>query len=91
MSTRNIVPRNDNEGQLGTEKKKWEKIYTNEISATNVVGNLIGTADKAVKDISGAQIDTTYLKINEIGNEQNKIPRYSSEGHLILPSGIEIW
>ena len=25
MSTRNIVPRSDNEGQLGTEQKKWAK------------------------------------------------------------------
>ena len=37
MTIRNIVPRNNNEGQLGTENKKWNKIYTNEIFATKLL------------------------------------------------------
>lgn len=100
MSTRNIVPRNDNEGQLGTEKKKWIKIYANEISAINFVGNLTGTANKAIQDNNGNIIIDTYatktelsnkVNIDNIGNEANKIPKFNSEGHLILPTGIEIY
>ena len=69
MSTRNIVPRNDNEGQLGTEKKKWIKIYANEISAINFVGNLIGTANKTINDSIGQKIDESYIKNIEINND----------------------
>lgn len=32
-----------------------------------------------------------YLKLDDVDNKANKVPRYSSEGHLVLPSGIEIW
>lgn len=100
MSTRNIVPRNDNEGQLGTEKKKWIKIYANKISATNFVGNLTGIADKAIQDNNGNAITDTYatktelstkVNIDNVGNEANKIPKFNSEGHLVLPTGIEIY
>lgn len=100
MTIRNIVPRNNSEGQLGTENKKWNKIYTNEIFATNFTGNLTGTANKALEDNNGNEITSTYATKNElnlkldaniVGNEANKIPKFNSEGHLILPTGIEIY
>ena len=69
MTTRNFVPRNNNEGQLGTENKKWNKIYTNEIFATNFTGNLTGTADKAIKDNKNQQIDSTYIKDISVNND----------------------
>lgn len=69
MTIRNIVPRNNNEGQLGTENKKWNKIYTNEIFATNFTGNLTGTADNAIKDNKSQQIDATYIKNISINND----------------------
>ena len=69
MTTRNFVPRNNNEGQLGTENKKWNKIYTNEIFATNFTGNLTGTADNAIKDNKNQQIDSTYIKDISINND----------------------
>lgn len=28
---------------------------------------------------------------SDVQNSANHIPRYTSEGHLLLPSGIEIW
>lgn len=67
MTIRNIVPRNNNEGQLGTENKKWNKIYTNEIFATNFTGTVTapsfnGTATKATQDSAGQTINTTYVK-----------------------------
>lgn len=103
MPTKNIVPRANLEGQLGTEKKKWIKVYADEISATKFKGNLQGNADtatnatnatnatKATQDSTGQQINTTYVKNSEIANTANKIPRYNQEGHLVLPNGIEIW
>ena len=34
---------------------------------------------------------TGYVKESLVGNAANKIPQYNSEGHLVLPSGAEIW
>lgn len=58
-----------------------------------------GTVAKASKDGDGNVITSTYATKNEVnttvagyfGNQANKSPVFSSEGHLILPSGIEIW
>lgn len=36
MATRNIVPRNDGEGNLGTATKKWNGMYTNTLNGRNV-------------------------------------------------------
>lgn len=32
-----------------------------------------------------------FVPKSDVANAANKIPRYSSEGHLVLPSGVEIW
>ena len=76
MTIRNIVPRNNNEGQLGTENKKWNKIYTNEIFATNFTGNLTGTADKAIQDNNGNIITDIYVTKTELNNHND-----NSEAH----------
>jgi len=39
MATKNIVPRANNEGELGTSSKKWNKVNATTITATNFVGN----------------------------------------------------
>ncbi len=40
----------------------------------------------------GSEAKTLELvKQSEVGNEAGKIPRYSDEGHLVLPNGVEIW
>lgn len=31
------------------------------------------------------------LKVDEVSNAANKVPRYSSSGHLVLPDGSEFW
>lgn len=36
-------------------------------------------------------ISSSYIKNSEVANSANKIPRYNSNGHLVLPSGAEIW
>lgn len=32
-----------------------------------------------------------YVETSEVANEAGKIPRYNSQGHLVLPDGTEIW
>jgi hypothetical protein len=39
MATKNIVPRANNEGELGTSSKKWNKVNATTVTATNFVGN----------------------------------------------------
>lgn len=68
MTTRNFVPRNNNEGQLGTENKKWNKIYTNEIFATNFTGNLTGTADNATNATNATNADVSKKVSNTATN-----------------------
>ena len=69
MTTRNFVPRIDGEGQVGTETKKWSKIYSNSIYVNNIIGDLTGTADKAIKDNKNQQIDSTYIKNISVNND----------------------
>ncbi len=49
MSTRNIVPRNDGEGSLGTSEKKWGETNTNKLTVT--------TAD--IKNLSADPLTVT--------------------------------
>ena len=88
MTIRNIVPRNNNEGQLGTENKKWNKIYTNEIFATNFTGNLTGTADKAIKDNKNQQIDATYIKNISINNDTLTVTKGNDGSQNIVVNNI---
>lgn len=32
-----------------------------------------------------------YVLNSDVANQANKIPRFNSDGHLVLPSGLEIW
>lgn len=88
MTIRNIVPRNNNEGQLGTENKKWNKIYTNEIFATNFTGNLTGTADNAIKDNKSQQIDVTYIKNISINNDTLTVTKGNDDSQDITINNI---
>lgn len=88
MTIRNIVPRNNNEGQLGTENKKWNKIYTNKIFATNFTGNLTGTADNAIKDNKSQQIDATYIKNISINNDTLTVTKGNDDSQDITINNI---
>lgn len=56
------------------------------------LGNVNNTADKdkSVKYAKSAENATTVAD-KQVGNAANKIPVYSADGHLVLPSGAEIW
>lgn len=62
--------------------------------------NKSDTSTIATQDGNGNTITSTYATKNEVslkldsnmvGNAANKVPKYNSEGHLVLPSGIEIY
>lgn len=70
--TRNIVPRGDNEGALGTPSRRW-----NNVNAVTFTGNLSGMAVSAVScdKLDGYHVSTT--------NEANTIPVRNSNGELV--------
>lgn len=71
MATKNIVPRADGEGSIGTSAKKWGNVYADNITVTtgltastftgDLTGNVTGTASKATNDALGNNIASTYL------------------------------
>jgi hypothetical protein len=63
MATRNIVPRADGEGSLGTAAKKWLNAFLTNLTVTgmitgNLTGNVTGTADNADYAQNGVPVGT---------------------------------
>lgn len=52
----------------------------------NAKTELNNTINAVKQDLSG-----NYVPKSDVSNTANHIPRYNSSGHLVLPSGIEIW
>lgn len=71
MATRNVVPRDDLEGKLGTGEKRWEAVYAGNISVLyNTVADM--KADTNLK--AGAFAQTLgYRSINDGGTSVYKI------------------
>lgn len=61
-------------------------LYENNIKKINEIIDAINSIKSAAYTESG-----DYVLQSSVGNEANKIPRYSAEGHLILPDGTEIY
>lgn len=49
------------------------------------------TVAGAIADGDGNVIKTTYVPVSKLGNMANKVPVFTDDGHLVLPSGIEIY
>ena len=57
------------------------------------------TSEKVSKDLVineehyNGSVEKTFelVEKTDVQNTANHIPRYTNEGHLLLPSGIEIW
>lgn len=62
--TKNIVPNNNMEGNLGTSSKKWAKVFAGEIVSAKVITNEL-TADK----ISGKIASETVSKVEQTGTD----------------------
>lgn len=60
MATKNIVPRGNGEGSLGTEQKKWDKVYTGDVVLGD--GKSLNTELNHRLDISIYQTDLQGLK-----------------------------
>lgn len=62
-------------------------INLNDIVTTDNISqhttNFLTSSD--LPDLSG------YVETSDVANEAGKIPRYNSQGHLVLPDGTEIW
>ena len=88
MTTKNFVPRIDGEGQVGTETKKWSKIYSNSIYVNNIIGNLNGTSDNAIKDNKNQQIDSTYIKNISVNNDTLTVTKGNDSSQNIVINNI---
>jgi hypothetical protein len=68
--------------QVGSDKDSAKYVVTsvNGVNADNL-GNVM-------LDIPSTD---NFVQQSDVANVANKIPRYNSEGHLVLPSGAEIW
>lgn len=88
MTTKNFVPRINGEGQIGTEVKKWSKIYSDSVYVNNVIGDLNGTADNAIKDSKDQQIDSTYIKNISANNDTLTITKGNDNSQDITINNI---
>lgn len=52
--------------------------------------NSTSTSD-SLSAAQGKILNESKLDKTEVANTANKIPRYNAAGHLVLPSGAEIW
>lgn len=81
MATRNIVPRADGEGSLGTNLKKWGAVYADDIAVTNgvtastftgdVTGDVTGTASGNLPLAGGTMTGDIVLSGATIKNVAN--------------------
>lgn len=61
MATRNIVPQNDNEGELGIQEKVWSKAHIKEINSEN-----INTTDVKTTNVEATEVNTTTLNTDTV-------------------------
>lgn len=61
MATRNIVPQNDNEGELGTQEKVWAKAHIKEINSENVNTTTVQTTN-----VEATEVNTTTLNTDTV-------------------------
>ena len=96
MTTKNIVPRGNGEGFLGTSTKKWDKVYTNDVvladggSVTNKINskanaNNVYTKSEADNLLSNKADKATTLAGYGITNAYTKTDVYTkSEANNLL-------
>jgi len=102
MATRYIVPREDGEGGLGREGKKWGKIYANEINSptidaingeisvlNNVVTTLSDNILEKVKAVDGAGSGLDADLIDGLhASEIGGGKIFTSSGTFTVPAGV---
>lgn len=68
-------------------KKYDEKVKSN-ISKLYIKKTDVQTVPTKVSQL---QNDSGFITTNDVGSSANKIAKFNSEGHLVLPSGIELY
>ena len=63
--------------------------YYNKTETNNLLNSKADLVDGKVSTDQLPAMD--YVSNTDVGNAINKIPRYNSEGHLVLPDGSEFW
>jgi hypothetical protein len=98
MATRNIVPRANNEGSLGTEAKKWGDVQTtklNGVDVTAALGLRQNSTAYAVGDVVYAPGLASKLRLvcTTAGTSAASSPDFSSavEGNTITDGETLVW
>ena len=68
MATRYIVPREDGEGGLGRESKRWGEVNANEIKAEDIVASNIDVSEVSADTVDASEINAgaVNVAVNEI-------------------------
>lgn len=96
----------DADGKISSLETNLSTNYYDKSNMDTTTGNLssrIDIVESKEADLSNKidsvekRVDTleadkeNYVKVSDVANQADKIPRFNSEGHLVLPSGLEIW
>ena len=79
--------RNAKHGQVLTDGGVQWTVRTHIKSVNGVVAEADGDV---VIEIPNPDL-SKYVPTSEVGNAANKIPKYNTSGHLVLPNGAEFW
>ena len=66
MATRNIVPQNDNEGELGIQEKVWAKAHIKEINSENVNTTTVQTTNVEATEVNTTTLNTDTVETTNI-------------------------
>lgn len=72
----------------GTPKGSFK--WNNKEIVRSVNGVVAGADGDVVIEIPKPDL-SKYVPTSEVGNAANKIPKYNTSGHLVLPNGAEFW
>ena len=89
MATPNIVPRANNEGNLGTSAKKWKKMYTTtgfQIGVDNSSGTFqMNSGDNGQLIWEGSASDAHQTKLQAVNPTADLIYKLPLETSSIIP------
>lgn len=80
------------DNKLSTDINNLKNQISKEITDRGNADNSLTDQIKNVTNLLGSHNhDDRYVKVSEVANAANKIPKYNAEGHLVLPNGAEFW
>ena len=78
---------NTNNTQIATTAFTQTVVNNAKSSLTSTINSSISSLRTELKN----EMSGNYVLKSDVSNTAGHIPRYNSSGHLVLPSGIEIW